>query len=353
MGVHINDVTDPTELAAAIEAGHVSARPSEGLTLYTYTDRCTWEHGWNRTTMACRGLIADDNGRVVARPFGKFFNHGEPDAPPAPDGPFEVTEKLDGSLGIIFTHDGVTRVATRGSLTSPQAEWATAWWAQHFGNFGPPEGVTWLGEIIYPENRVVLDYGGREDVVGLAAIDNATGADVPLDGWPGRTARRYACADVERVRSLVADDGASEGFVVTWRHELEPSTRLKLKMPEYVRLHRFYTGLSERAIWEAVARGDTAEDIAAGAPDELHVWIAEVVARLQAGYDAVLTTARAPLALCGRESRRDDSAVIVPTPYAGVTWKLYDGKDAAPMIWRLLKPAGVRTFRVDADAMAA
>jgi hypothetical protein len=44
----------------------------------SYTQHCQFDRKWNDATIACRGLILDTNGCVVARPFGKFFNFGEP-----------------------------------------------------------------------------------------------------------------------------------------------------------------------------------------------------------------------------------------------------------------------------------
>jgi RNA ligase len=68
-----------------------------------------------------RGLILNlAGGRIAAAPFPKFFNWSElADAERerlgrlAASG-FDVFEKLDGSLGIIFGHGDRWRVATRG-----------------------------------------------------------------------------------------------------------------------------------------------------------------------------------------------------------------------------------------------
>lgn len=53
----------------------------------------------------------------VARPFPKFFNLDEAIAngEQLPAEAFEVTEKLDGSLGILYWLDGEPRLATRGT----------------------------------------------------------------------------------------------------------------------------------------------------------------------------------------------------------------------------------------------
>ena len=60
---------------------------------------------------------------VRATPFPKLFNYGEFGIA-LPDAPFEVFDKLDGSLGIVF-HDGARwRVVTKGAFDSAQARWA-------------------------------------------------------------------------------------------------------------------------------------------------------------------------------------------------------------------------------------
>jgi RNA ligase len=114
-----------------------------GLTLYVYTERCVYESAWNLATIAARGLIVDLTARkIVATPFPKFFNLGERDGT-APDLPFTVTEKLDGSLIIIFHHGGVWRTATKGAFESPQALWARDWLAGcDLAAFAP--GTTYL-----------------------------------------------------------------------------------------------------------------------------------------------------------------------------------------------------------------
>ena len=91
----------------------------------------------------------------------------------------EVTAKLDGSLGIAYTHpEGDVRLATRGSLASGQAIEATRIWHEKYRHVAIPEGVTPLFEIIYPDNRIVLDYGEMRDLVLIALIDTETGADI-------------------------------------------------------------------------------------------------------------------------------------------------------------------------------
>ena len=67
----------------------------------------------------CRGLITDNEGNIVARTWGKFFNLEEKKHTPTDD--FDVYAKLDGSLGILFYYQNQWVMATRGSFTSDQA----------------------------------------------------------------------------------------------------------------------------------------------------------------------------------------------------------------------------------------
>ena len=75
-------------------------------------------------TRKCRGLILNvSTGEVLAQPFPKFFNYQEhiTKSRPIPNEPPIVSEKLDGSLGILYQLNIVLYIAMRGSLMSDQA----------------------------------------------------------------------------------------------------------------------------------------------------------------------------------------------------------------------------------------
>jgi len=123
-----------------------------------------------------------DNCQV---PFLRFFNWDQEEAPTLKlsDRVF-VVDKMDGSLGILYPMpDGSLAVATRGSFTSDQAIWATNWIQAYVGPnaWAPDPDYTYLFEIIYPENRIVVDYGTREDITFLMKIHNETGKAVHAD----------------------------------------------------------------------------------------------------------------------------------------------------------------------------
>ena len=93
--------------------------PTLPLTIWNYTEKVQYEGLWDEITLQTRGLVTDNEGNVVARPFKKFFNIEEGKFEPTEK--FEVWEKMDGSLLIVFWYEGKWIVATRGSFTSDQA----------------------------------------------------------------------------------------------------------------------------------------------------------------------------------------------------------------------------------------
>ena len=162
--------------------GDVRATRDGDLLMFSYTPPAQYAGRWNAFERLSRGLILHaTSGEVVARPFDKFFNWGEggrtSDAPIV-----AVMEKMDGSLIIGFHHDGRWRAATRGSFTSDQAQWAQRQLDALPALADVPTHWTLLAEAVYPANRIVIDYGGRENLYLLAMRHRQTGdyADLSL-----------------------------------------------------------------------------------------------------------------------------------------------------------------------------
>lgn len=247
-------VLTETAILERAEAGLIRRQwhPSGTLAIYNYTERCTYEGAWDEVTRACRGLILDAGFNVVARPFPKFFNHGEPNAPALDlDARVLVTDKLDGSLGILYpSPDGGYAVATRGSFVSDQALHATDVWRSRYAmNWTPSPTHTYLFEIIYPENRIVVDYRGLDDLVLLGAVSTASGYPSWRPVWPGPRAEEFLYPTLRDALAAEPRPGA-EGLVVFFPDTLE---RVKLKQDDYVALHRILTGTNARNVWEVAA----------------------------------------------------------------------------------------------------
>lgn len=354
------DLFDDRLYYEMVEKGYVKTQihPTAPYVIHNYTDACTWDQEWNEVTLQCRGLITHaETDEIIARPMRKFFNHDQEQAPKLElDDQVMVFDKADGSLGILYRlPDGEMAIATRGSFTSEQAIWATNWLRER----GTTDALwrsdlTYMFEIIYPENRVVVDYQGFEGLVLLGAIHKETGAfNVFHDSMYNDAVASF---DVFKtfgdVLSAPPRDNA-EGFVV---HKVATGEMVKIKYEDYKRLHRYMTRVTERHVWECLMGGRDLEAEFAGAPDEFHDWVKEVakeldikfwsesdriheehlalVKNLPAQYD------RKTFAMSAKNSK--DSASL---------FLLEDARDIDIVIWKKLKPEA-RTFKVvssDAD----
>lgn len=325
--------------------GFISARrhTEAPLTIYNYTAKAQYDWKWTPETMACRGLVVADSGEIVARPFPKFFSVEQRGDEPLPNEPFDVFEKVDGSLGILYYIAGEPCIATRGSFHSDQAQWATAWLRrQHKGAQFNPD-YTYLFEIVYPENQIVVNYGDRADLTLLAVIRKSDGQDMPLEDLGLPIVRRFdGIKDFGELSQF--DRPNFEGFVVRFASGL----RVKVKLAEYKRLHRLVTGISARNIWEAMQTEQGLAPVLDRVPDEFYQWVKNTEADLWRKFLEIERQAKSDFA--GRPQADDRKTLALyfkgrANPH--LLFKMLDGQEYAPMIWRLIYPEHSRPFKED------
>jgi RNA ligase len=295
MSTHLYDLLDQEEIAWLLENGYVREvmHPTEPLGLINYTDRAqvTPEIFEQYPSLNhCRGLIWHTyTGDIVARPFPKFWNVGQQQAAPIKSSDrVLVTDKADGSLGIMYRRpsDGFYAIATRGSFMSEQALHATEVLGDKYPDFEPHAAATYLFEIIYPENRIVLNYGDTDDLALLASIDIDDGfiwgaGNHP--SWPGPQQDALFYGTYAEALALPLDRPNAEGYVIRVIGSGAPDrvgNMVKIKQEDYVRLHRLVTGLSERRVWEQIVAGSLLKDILEPLPDEFHGWVRDVYRKL-------------------------------------------------------------------------
>ena len=397
--VHLSEVVSAAELSAAVAEGLVRMQrhPVLPLRIFNYTEQAVFSRTWNAATTVCRGLIVDDADLVIARPWPKFFNHGE-QAGDVLDlhAPVEVTDKADGSLGILYPADGGWAIATRGSFASEQAQHASELYARRYAaGWQPVVGWTYLFEIIYPANRIVLDYGSRDDLVLLGAVEIVTGTSAgPLaevcSGWPGpRT-------EVQSYRTLAEALAAqprqnAEGLVV--RYLPDPAlpgaglagTMVKLKQADYLVLHRIVTGLTSRRLWErsavhAVLAAEPAtppkrlgqllhldpvdvqgmleagpdwlDQVRQSVPEEFLDWIAETTTRQAGQVAALLAEVEAAVAELAGLERKEAALRIASHPQRGMIFSALDGRPILAQAWAAIRPAADRAFGARGEDVA-
>ena len=323
------------DLELELQDGFVKEQkhPTLPLTIFNYTDKATYERRWNRVTKHCRGLIVNNvTDEVIARGPRKFFNYGEPSAPEYPlDTKVRLTRKEDGSLGIGWCYGGQYGIATRGSFTSEQAFHATEVMSDdedaHI-DWGMANGYSRMWEIVYPENRIVLDYAERDELIPLGTVDNKTGlilyrpSTVLVDGHPA------IMTLAEAIALPIPDD--EEGYVLDILDEyLNVVDHLKLKGDRYKELHSAIFGLSEKVIWEHWIK-DTEDAFIEGLPDELQPWATAVADRLLEEM-----CAKAVIVACALDDMRSQLGDDL-TRKEQAQYLMEFHKDVAPAVFALL-----------------
>jgi hypothetical protein len=311
--------------------------PALPLDIFNYSARCQYEKLWDDVTLACRGLVLHGDD-IVARPFRKFFNDTElGDAVPW-HLPCVITEKMDGSLGILFCFEGQWIWSTRGSFVSEQAQRAAAIWADGYSHIELDPAVTYLFEIIYPENRIVVDYGSTVDLVLLGMIETKTGAERPLSCAHNelRVVRRfYLYEEVHTIRRHIRDD--EEGYVIRF----DDGTRIKVKGSRYIELHKLLSGISSRSVWEELSAGRSVADLLAAVPDECAAWIEDERERQTLEFNRTLGYAsEAVLHVRGLPTRKEQAKQILGgwKDVSGIAFAMLDRKDPAPVVWKAIYP---------------
>jgi hypothetical protein len=216
-----------------IESGLIEEKKHQHspLVMYCYTKRCEELAEWDEQTLMCNGIIVhNETKEIVARPFKKFFSTEEltlhsMEVP-------EVYKKMDGTLGILYWVKDRPNIATKDGFHSEEAKWANAYILYNEINLEHLDrGLTYLFEIISPDSKKVVDYGDREALVFLAAIEIETGktADVkqcsPFKSAP--TVPYKPFAELEAI-----DVPNEEGYVV---HYPNQDFRIKIQFPWYIK----------------------------------------------------------------------------------------------------------------------
>ena len=371
--MQIKDLMDPGLLREMLDQKYIRSQdhPVLPYRILNYTEHAQFDRMWNEATRQCRGLIASgETGEVLARPFPKFFNHGEPGSAVLDlHAPAHISDKLDGSLGILYPGNGKWSVATRGSFTSSQAVHATRILREKYPRFWPQAGVTVLAEIVYPGNRIVLDYGDMDDLILLGGVDIETGtifAPDMIPGWTGPMAEVMSARTLREALAMPPRVNA-EGVVVRIRTDM-----VKLKQADYIALHRIITNTSARVIWEHLAVNACkdlmakpkdwsthlhldparAQEVLAagedwqgkmlhGVPDEFCGWFRDTVETLTSRVGILrmdVTGIFADLEKVHPADRKAFALAAKEYSCSGMLFRLLDGKDITTNLWAAVYP---------------
>lgn len=307
--------------------------PEHDLTIYNYTHMAQFKGTWTPELKMSRGLIVNSEGVIKARPFPKFFNMGELEK--IPSGPFQVFDKLDGSLGIMYWVNGKPFISTRGSFSSEQAIKAMEILKKYDVSKFNPEN-TYLFEILYPENRIVLDYGEDEKLILLAVIKTESGEELDMYDtvFPDKALEGIPSV-LPNLKEFKVEN--KEGFVIRYMDGF----RMKIKFDEYVRLHRLITGVNKKRIWDLLRNNESLDELLERVPDEFYRWVEDTKHDLEMGFENIRKNVVVTANIISQLPTRKEQAIEIMKnnkEFSSIIFLILDDKPYEEAIWRRLKP---------------
>jgi T4 RnlA family RNA ligase len=326
--------------------------PRYDLTIWNYTPKVQYERLWDDITLQCRGLVTNSEGKIIARPFKKFFNYEEHKPEDIPNEDYVVYEKLDGSLGILFNYKNEWILATRGSFTSPQAIKGKEILERHDISAWRKDN-TYLFEIIYPENRIVVDYGDEEKLVVIGGIHTETSEEIPDSslfwtqdsGFEVVTTYKTWGEGYDLLKEEISKD--KEGYVIRFKNGF----RMKIKGEEYVRLHRILTNISNRDIWEYLKENKSFNDIIDKVPDEFYEWVKNTADSMVKQYESIEKKSLIDFANIQKntniEDRKSFALEALKCDNPSILFSMLDKKYYGDIIWKIIYPTYSKPFKND------
>ncbi len=200
-----------------------------------------------RMRRECRGLIFYPDGRIMSRPFHKFFNVNERDETQLNkidmSQPHVLMEKLDGSMIRPVMLNGHVRLGTKMGVTEVAMN-AEVWLAAQadyeqklqFLEIMMADNKTPIFEWTSRKNQIVIDYVD-DDLILTAIRDNFTGEYVPFNRHvPFNVVPVYGSVEgnlgdyIARAREREGREGDIIRFA--------DGHMLKIKNDWYVRIHK-------------------------------------------------------------------------------------------------------------------
>jgi RNA ligase len=334
--------------------------PTKDLYIWNYTPKVQYESLWDDITMQCRGLITNSKGDIVAKPFGKFFNYEEvihKDLIPWDSEYAYVQEKMDGSLGILFNYDDEWIMATRGSFTSEQSIRGFEILKSKYDLSKFVKGFTYLSEIIYSENRIVVSY--EQDKITFLSVTSPEGelnwytaraifhsSEIKEDDIVESTTITFGKETFDVYKKLNTPN--REGFVIRFY----PSNfRMKIKFEEYVRLHRILTNVSNINIWESLKDNISFDEILDKVPDEFYNWVRDTRNELINQYEKIEEEYKWIFKVINRSPNCENRTIFAEHAkkhkYPYLLFSMLDGKDYSNKIWKLIRPTYSKPFKKD------
>lgn len=298
--------------------------PNLPLYIWNYTEKVQFKKLWDDLTIICRGLVTDFNGNIIARSFSKFHNMEEVNELPNLD--YTIFEKVDGSLGILFNYQDEWIFCSRGSFKSEQALKGRAILENKYPQYiNLDKNLSYIFEIIYPENKIVVNYGNKESLIYLSSF-NTLGEEFML--YDNMKEFGFEIINIINPNNSLKDlkelniEG-KEGFVVRFSN----GYRIKIKFENYKYLHKNLNNLNVKFIYESIREDKSTEELLTIIPDEFNDWYAKIRDYIDNRYEKLYKEIITIFTNSYDSDKRKFYINIKFSEYKSVLFGLHDKKD--------------------------
>ena len=327
--------------------------PEYDIWILNYSPKAQSKKFWDVYTMSCRGMVIDADGNILARPFQKFKNFEEHDPSEIDMSmPFVIYEKMDGSLIIVFYYEPRMTwiVASRGSFISEQSIEAKKMIGVKTERLN--KNYTYLFEILYPENRIVVNYGNRRELVLLAKVNTLDGTEsshIDLVSMYSNLFTIVKLHDIKNIKNLSElkelEEDNREGFVVKFANGF----RVKVKFSEYIRLHGILTNVSNLTVWEHLMNSYEFDELLDRVPDEFYDWLQRTAGNLQSEFNEIERLALLEFVRLYHINQITERALFAEqaklSNFRSILFRLYDRRMYSEIIWKMIKPQYSKPFK--------
>ena len=312
---------------------NMKKHPIYPLFILNYTSKAQFKKRWCKELIHARGLVVKEDGEIIARPIPKFFNHYEiKKCEQLQHEDYELYDKMDGSLAIMFYYENKRMFCTRGSFVSDQAVKSEKIFNSKYNHVNIKKECTYCFEVIYPKNKVVVDYDGLEDLFLISISHTKSGKELNIDNAGFKTVNKIDTDGVSSNEWIHCDIPNKEGYVVKF---INDNLRLKIKFDSYIARHNGKT-MSTKTIKKNMKKMENIN--LDNIPDESYPKVREITSEIEEIFNTkkqMLENVYSDIVKVNA-STRDVAKAIKQSQYSSILFAMYRGKPIDKMIWRLV-----------------
>lgn len=252
-------IVDLAILDDYVERGLLRKAEDEDLVQYNYSEKTNNEGLWDDITMFNRGNIYEKKtGLLIAKSMPKFLNLGQLPEQKQKElslkSKYNLTEKMDGCLGILYEYKGEVRCNSRGGFNNYVTDKIKELIPKYLMLKRILEHNTLNVEVISPETKIICDYGNIQELYLITAFCR------DLD-W-----QEYSPSQLEFISQVMKMPRVKETHMswdallkwqrtANWEKEgyvirFENNERVKIKSEDYLKIAKIRANLCKHTLWK-------------------------------------------------------------------------------------------------------